>query len=83
MIFDIKIDFESQIFGTHFETSPLHQFSNFNNFFWVPVLILRQKSFQFCTPRLKTQQPVLPYRATLDGIGILYMAWTSALQLEI
>ena len=25
------------------------------------VLIFRQKYFQFCTPRLKTQQPVLPY----------------------
>ena len=25
------------------------------------MLIFRQKSFQFCTPRLKTQQPVLPY----------------------
>ena len=25
------------------------------------MLILRQKSFKFCTPRLKTQQPVLPY----------------------
>ena len=25
------------------------------------MLILRQKSSQFCTPRLKTPQPVLPY----------------------
>ena len=38
----------------------LHQFSKFNNFLWVPMLIFRQKYFQFCTPRLKTQQPVLP-----------------------
>ena len=26
----------------------------------VGMLIFRQKSFQFCIPRLKTQQPVLP-----------------------
>ena len=25
------------------------------------MLILRQKSFEFCTPHLKTPQPVLPY----------------------
>ena len=25
------------------------------------MLILRQKSFQFCIPHLKTSQPVLPY----------------------
>ena len=25
------------------------------------MLLFRQKSFQFCTPRLKTRQPVLPY----------------------
>ena len=25
------------------------------------MLIFRQKSFYFCTPLLKTQQPVLPY----------------------
>ena len=27
------------------------------------ILIFRQKSFQFCIPRLKTRQPVLPYCA--------------------
>ena len=30
------------------------------------MLIFRQKSFQFCTPYLKTQQPVLP--ANAEGI---------------
>ena len=29
--------------------------------FLLGMLIFRQKSFQFCTPHLKTQQPVLPY----------------------
>ena len=43
-----------------FDTSPLTQFSKFNNFLWVSMLILRQKSFKSCTPRLKTPQPVLP-----------------------
>jgi hypothetical protein len=34
MIFDIKIDFESQILAL-FDSSPLIQNSKFNNFFWV------------------------------------------------
>ena len=37
-----------------FDTSPLHQFSKFNNFQWVCWL---QNSFHFCTPCSKTQQP--------------------------
>ena len=48
--------------------------SNFGTLWYLPIisilkiqkfplsmLIFRQKSFQFCTPRLKTPQPVLPY----------------------
>jgi hypothetical protein len=34
-----------------FDSSPLHQFSKFNNFLFR----------QFCIPLLKTRQPVLPY----------------------
>ena len=34
MIFDIKFDFESQILAL-FDTSPLNQFSKFNNFLCV------------------------------------------------
>ena len=34
------------------------------------MLILRQKSFQFCTPRLKTPQLVLPYCLELWKQGI-------------
>ena len=56
-----KIDFESQILAL-FDTSPLHQFSQLNNFLWI-CWCFRQKSFQFSTPRLKTWQPVLPYYA--------------------
>ena len=41
----------------------LHQFSKFTNFL-LSMLIVRQKSFQFCIPRLKTGQPVLPYFTT-------------------
>ena len=44
-----------------FESSLLHQFAKFNNFLWVLMLIFRQKYIQFCTPHLKTRQPVLPY----------------------
>ena len=42
-----------------FETSPLHQFSKFNNF--LRVCWFRQKYFQFCIPCLKTGQPIPPY----------------------
>ena len=31
------------------------------------MLICRQKTFQFCIPRLKTRQPVLPYWTTRNG----------------
>ena len=45
MIFDIKNnDFESQILAL-FDSSPLILNSKFNNFLWVPMLILSQKSF--------------------------------------
>ena len=41
---------------------PLHQFSEFINFFWVhTMLIFKQKSFYFCTPISKTRQTILPY----------------------
>jgi hypothetical protein len=46
-----------------FDSSPLIQFSKFNNFIWLQ-LIFSQKPFQFCFPLLKTPQPVLPYWAT-------------------
>ena len=36
-----------------FDTSPLHQFSKFNNFIWLQ-LIFRQKPFHFCIPGLET-----------------------------
>ena len=66
-----KIDFESQILA-FFNTFPLHQFSKFNNFLWVLMLILRQKSFWFYTPRLKTLQPILPYVDSLGKINSNY-----------
>jgi hypothetical protein len=37
----------------------LHQFSKFNHFL-LGILIFRQTYFQFCTPCLKTRQPLLP-----------------------
>ena len=54
-----KIDFESQIL-TLFETSPLTQFSKFDNF-PLDMLIFRKKIFPICIPCLKTQQPLFPY----------------------
>ena len=36
------------------------------------MLIFRQKSFQFFTPHLKTQQPVLPYQNTYKKYRIKY-----------
>ena len=47
---------------------------------YLGMLIFRQKYFQFCTPHLKTQQPVLPYlqyitlrhNCTLYTIGLVY-----------
>ena len=36
-----------------FVISPLHQFSKFNNFLWVPMLIFRKKYFQLFTPAWK------------------------------
>ena len=41
------------------------------------MLILRQKSSQFCTPRLKTPQPVLPYCAMKHIVKnlILRLIW--------
>ena len=47
-----------------FDISPLLQFSKFGNFIWI-YLILMHIFFRFFTPRLKTQQPVLPYRGPL------------------
>ena len=43
---------------------------------YIPMLIFRQKSFKFCTPRLKTWQPVLPYSALWSKT----FCWTKALQ---
>ena len=51
VIFDIENWLWKSNFGT-FDTSLLHQFSKFYNF--------RQKYFWFCTPCLKTKQPILP-----------------------
>ena len=53
-----EIDFESQIMAL-FATS-LYTNSQ-NSIIPLGMLIFRKKSFQFCTPRLKTWQPVLPY----------------------
>ena len=39
---------------------PSLQSSKFNNFLWVSWF-LGNKSFLFCSPCLKTQQPILPY----------------------
>ena len=35
------------------------------------MLILRQKSFQFCTPRLKTPQPALPQPQEKPVVNVL------------
>ena len=43
MIFDVKIDFESQI-SALFDTSSLHQYAKFNDFIWLK-LIFSQKPF--------------------------------------
>ena len=46
-------------------TDSVHYTNSHNsicNFLWI-CWCFRQKSFQFCTPRLKTWQPVLPYYA--------------------
>ena len=44
----------------HFLTPPYY--TNFqNSMISLGYVDFRQKSFQFCTPRLKTRQPVLPY----------------------
>ena len=43
MIFDVEIDFESQI-SALFDTSPLSQFAQFNDFIWLQ-LIFSQKPF--------------------------------------
>ena len=51
MIFDIKTIFESQILGL-FDTSPLHQFSKFNNFLWVCWFLGKNISF-FVSPDFK------------------------------
>ena len=55
MIFDIEIDFESW----HFWHLPIKQILKIQ-YFPLGMLIFMQKSFQFCTPRLKDPQPVLP-----------------------
>ena len=44
--------------------------------FSMGMLIFRQKSFQFFTPRLKTWQPVIPYSALWSKT----FCWTKALQ---
>ena len=48
MIFDIEIDFKSQILAL-FDTSPLHQFSKFKHFLWV-CWFLGKNSFNFLPP---------------------------------
>ena len=40
------------------------------------MLLFRQKTFQFCTPRLKTGQPVLPYRE-LELFKIFQMSFSN------
>ena len=50
-----------------------HQFSKFNNFLWVHMLIFRQKSFQFCIPHVKTRRPVLPYSRSMKVWKILIL----------
>ena len=47
-----------------FDSSPLLQFSKFNNFIWLQ-LIYSQNFFKFCISPLKTPQPVLPYLSAL------------------
>ena len=44
----------------HFLTPP-HYTDSPNLITFLGMLIFRGKSFQFCTPRLKTWQPVLPW----------------------
>ena len=46
-----------------FDTSPLRQFSKFNNFFWVCCFLGKNLS-DFIPPIKKTPQPVLPYSRT-------------------
>ena len=55
----VEKDFDDQILAL-FDTSPIPQFSKFNNFF-LSMLFLRQKSF------LKTPQPVLPSFSSASG----------------
>ena len=43
------------------------------------MLILRQKSFQFCTPCLKTPQPVLPYLAKTLSTFSFFPSWAWAI----
>ena len=49
--------------------APVIQFSKFNNFIWLQLIIM-QKPFQFCIPALKTIQPVMPYCKYLSLYGI-------------
>ena len=59
IIFDIENWLWKSNFGTfwHLPTAPIFKIQEFP----LGKLILRQKSFLFCTPRLKTRQPTLPY----------------------
>ena len=60
-----------------FDTSPLTQFSKFNNFLWVYWFFGKNLS-NFVPPRLKTPQPVLPYCSwclfTLTFFGKVYFS---------
>ena len=58
MIFDL----ENWLWKSLFDTSPLHQFSKFNNFLWV-CWSLGKNISNFEPPHLKIQQPVQYYHA--------------------
>ena len=74
MIFDVKNWLWRLNFGTfwHLHITTILKIQSFS----MGMLIFRQKSFQFFTPRLKTWQPVIPYSALWSKT----FCWTKALQ---